>query len=114
MANAIIGVSYPHINEAIGGAVFFIFGSFLFLWMFSNTALFIIFKIIFFWKFKAILYVTCFVPETKNRTIEEVQLHFAPSSGSNEEGDSLMTGDTSNPQSSSSASSTNGSTDESI
>jgi len=93
MANAIIGVSYPHINEAIGGAVFFIFGSFLFL---------------------SILYVTCFVPETKNRTIEEVQLHFAPSSGSNEEGDSLMTGDTSNPQSSSSASSTNGSTDESI
>ena len=31
IANAIIGVSYPHINEAIGGAVFFIFGSFLFL-----------------------------------------------------------------------------------
>ena len=31
IANAIIGVSYPHINEAIGGAVFFIFGTFLFL-----------------------------------------------------------------------------------
>jgi len=85
MANAIIGVSYPHINEAIGGAVFFIFGSFLFL---------------------SILYVTWSVPETKNRTIEEVQLHFAPPGGSSEEGDSLMTGDTSAPQSSSSASST--------
>ena len=45
------------------------------------------------------------VPETKNRTIEEVQLHFAPG-GSSEEGESLMTGDTSAPQSSSSASST--------
>ena len=56
--------------------------------------------------FKAILYVTWSVPETKNRTIEEVQLHFAPLGGSNGEGDSLMTGDTSAPQSSSSASST--------
>ena len=58
--------------------------------------------------FKAILYVTCFVPETKNKTIEEVQLNFAPPGGSIGEGDSLMTGETSNPQSSSSASSTTG------
>ena len=62
----------------------------------------------FFKTFKAILYVTCFVPETKNKTIEEVQLNFAPPGGSIGEGDSLMTGETSNPQSSSSASSTTG------
>ena len=65
-------------------------------------------RILFVETFKAILYVTCFVPETKNKTIEEVQLNFAPPGGSIGEGDSLMTGETSNPQSSSSASSTTG------
>jgi len=84
LANAIIGVSYPHINAAIGGSVFFIFGTFLFL---------------------SILYVFFHVPETKNKTIKEVQLNFVPPTEFAGEDDSLMTGETSQ-QSSSSASST--------
>ena len=54
-ANAAIGFSYPLLDEVIGGKTFFIF-----------AALLLIFVIYTFLK----------VPETKNKSISEIQNHF--------------------------------------
>ena len=55
VANAIVAFSFPVLNEAIGGYTFFIFT---------------VFVVIF------IIYTFLFVPETKGKTVHEVQAYF--------------------------------------